>query len=167
VAAGTLHSQVVNGELTVISDAGDAITFSCAGGHVKIDGADPNSGVADCSSILLIDISGGPDANLIDLQAVEGLSFPNLQQAQIDGAEGDDTITGSGLADVIFDHSGDDTIDGAGGSDFYGVFFGAVGTVQISDSGPAGESDTLARTEHPARTRSRSRIRRQRSEARR
>jgi Calx-beta domain/PASTA domain/RTX calcium-binding nonapeptide repeat (4 copies) len=149
-AAATLHSQVAGGTLTVSSDAGDAISITCVSGEVKVDGADPDSGIADCSSITVIDVLGGPVANVVDLHAVDAISFPNMGNSSggaspvtIDAAGGDDTVTGSEWSDYVTDTSGGDTIDGKGGGDSYEVSFGGVGTVHVSDSGAQGDDDNL------------------------
>ena len=153
LAAGTLHSQVAGGILSVVSDAGDAISITCVSGHVKVNDSDPDTGIADCSSITAIDVLGGPGENTIDLHVVDATSFPNVVTpyggcasgaVAIDGAGGDDAITGSDLIDCVSDTSGADTIDGKGGGDVYSVSFGGVATVRVSDSGAAGDSDSLS-----------------------
>ena len=59
-----------------------------------------------------IAVTGGPDANSIDLKAVTGTAFPLLGSVAVDGGGGNDTINGSQLADVLDGGAGNDRIIG-------------------------------------------------------
>ena len=62
-------------------------------------------------------MTGGPLANMIDVSALAASTAPNLTTVTIDGGAGDDTITGTNLADTIDGGAGNDTILGLGGDD--------------------------------------------------
>jgi DUF4097 and DUF4098 domain-containing protein YvlB len=94
-ASAAVTSQVQNGDLTVTSDAGDSIVITDVGGNVKINGADPGNGPAASSTIDTIVVTGGPDANNIDLKGVNGNAFPILTSVSVDGGGGDDLINGT------------------------------------------------------------------------
>ncbi|HEX2125422.1 MAG TPA: calcium-binding protein [Thermoleophilaceae bacterium] len=111
-ASAQVTSQVQNGDLTVTSDAGDAIVLTDVGGNVKINGADPGNGPAASSTIDTILVTGGPDANNIDLKGVTGAAFPALASVSVDGAGGDDLINGTQLADTLEGGDGNDRIIG-------------------------------------------------------
>jgi len=112
-------TSAVNGAgvLTVNSDAADAITITSVGGDVKVNGGNPGGGATtvDSAVITAIDVSGGPGANDINLSGVNGTDFPQLADGTdvtVDGGEGNDTITGSLLADRLEGGNGDDRIIG-------------------------------------------------------
>jgi Ca2+-binding RTX toxin-like protein len=120
VANAQVTSKVENGDLTVSSDAGDPIVITDVGGHVKINDKDPDSGQAPSSTIDTIVVTGGRDANNIDLKGVNGDAFPALKSVSVDGGEGDDLINGTQLADVLEGGDGHDRIigdDNPGGTD--------------------------------------------------
>jgi Ca2+-binding RTX toxin-like protein len=82
-------------------------------------------------------------------------NYTSIQNFQINGFDGNDTISTGAGADVLQGGIGNDTLtagdgndaiaiasgtdsaDGQAGSDEYFVFFGALGTVTIADTGPA------------------------------
>jgi Ca2+-binding RTX toxin-like protein len=111
-ASAAVTSQVANGDLVVTSDAGDAVVITDAGGQVKVNGADPQSGAAASATIDSIAVTGGPDANNIDLKGVNGTAFPLLASVTVEGGGGNDTINGSQLADVLDGGAGNDRIIG-------------------------------------------------------
>ena len=111
-ASATVTSQVTNGDLVVSSDAGDAIVITDVGGSVKINGGDPGNGAAASSTIDSIAVTGGPDANTIDLKGVTAAAFPALASVTVNGAGGNDLINGSQLADTLDGGEGDDRIIG-------------------------------------------------------
>jgi hypothetical protein len=110
-------SAFADGVLTVASDAGDAIAITQAGGNVQVNGADPDSGILAAADVSSIIVTGGPDANAIDLGAVSSTDFTSLSTVSIDGAGGADTIIGSDLDDLIFGGPEADEIDGGRGND--------------------------------------------------
>ena len=111
-ASAAVTSQVANGDLVVTSNAGDAVVITEVGGQVKVNGADPQSGEAASATIDSIAVTGGPDANSIDLKGVTGTAFPLLASVTVDGGGGNDTINGSQLADVLDGGAGNDRIIG-------------------------------------------------------
>jgi Ca2+-binding RTX toxin-like protein len=142
-SAAVMSSVGSTGFMFVSSNADDAIAITCAGGNVKVNGADPGNGVAACSIVRAIQVSGGPGANTIDLSGVTQAAFPNLGTGPVpvqfpvqifDSFGGTDTITGSEFADFISGGSGSDTIAGGGGVD------------QLSFSGSPG-ADTITATD--------------------
>ena len=112
VASATVTATTAGGTvLTVTSDAADAIAITCAGGVVKVNGADPTPG-ADCAGITTIDVTGGPQANVITLVGATIAAFPALTAVDVDGGAGDDTITGSEIDDDLVGGADDDRIIG-------------------------------------------------------
>jgi Ca2+-binding RTX toxin-like protein len=111
-ASAAVNSQVANGDLRVTSDAGDEVVITDVGGKVKVNGADPQSGEAASATIDSIAVTGGPEANNIDLKGVTGTAFPLLSSVTVDGGAGNDTINGSQLADVLDGGLGNDRVIG-------------------------------------------------------
>jgi Ca2+-binding RTX toxin-like protein len=142
------------GFMFVSSNADDAIGITCVGGNVKVNGADPNSGVAACSLIRQIQVNGGPGPNTINLSGVTQTDFPNLMPLPvvIFADAGADSITGSPLRDNISGGSGNDTIDGGGEVDLL-QFSGSSGADTITATDGAGlltagvETDTYTAIE--------------------
>ena len=127
-ASAAVTSQVANGDLVVTSNAGDAVVITDVGGQVKVNDADPQSGPAASATIDSIAVTGGPDANSIDLKGVTGTAFPLLGSVTVDGGDGNDTINGSQLADVLDGGAGNDRIIGDDNQqDTFDVMRGGVG----------------------------------------
>jgi Ca2+-binding RTX toxin-like protein len=131
------------GFMFVSSNAADSIVISCVGGNVKVNDADPNNGVAACSLVRAIQVSGGPGSNTINLSGVTQAAFPNIGTGPVppqfpiqifDSFGGNDTITGSEFPDSIGGGPGSDTIDGGGGVDQL-MFSGSLGadTIEATD----------------------------------
>lgn len=125
VASAAVTSSVAGGTLTVTSDAADAIAITCVANQVKINGADPGTGVANCDAITSIVVNGGPGANNINLAGVTtadpavDTDFPAVTSVTIDGGGDDDAINGSQYPDTIRGGNGHDRIIGdnnAGGT---------------------------------------------------
>jgi Ca2+-binding RTX toxin-like protein len=117
IASAAVTSSVTGGVLSVSSDAGDAITITCVGGNVKVNGADPGSGAAACNALTGINVDGGPGANAIDLTGVTSAAFPNVASVLADGNAGNDTILGSERPDRLIGGDNDDTTEGRAGDD--------------------------------------------------
>jgi Ca2+-binding RTX toxin-like protein len=111
-ANAAVNSQVTNGDLVVTSDAGDPIVITDVGGNVKVNGDNPGNGTFASSTIDSIVVTGGPDANTIDLSGVNNPPFTALASINVDGGGGNDTITGSKLADTLDGGDGGDRIIG-------------------------------------------------------
>jgi Ca2+-binding RTX toxin-like protein len=116
-AWAAVTSSVNGGVLTVSSDAGDAITITCQTGDVKVNGDDPDSGSADCSTITGIIVNGGPGDNAVDLSGVSATDFTTLISTTVSGGDGVDMLTGSNLVDTLDGGSGGDTLVGVKGND--------------------------------------------------
>ena len=118
VASAAVTSSVAGGTLSVTSDADDAIAITCVANQVKINGADPGTGAANCDAITAIAVQGGPGANNINLAGVTtadpavDTDFPAVTSVTIDGGGGDDLINGSQYPDTIHGGNGNDRIIG-------------------------------------------------------
>lgn len=143
----SITSLFFNGDLTIFSDADDTIVVRedpLQAGRVEILTGQPVGGVVtltpdtaigslDANTVQTIFVRGGDGANDIDLGDRLGLGgvdtavFTSLASVTIDGANGDDTLTGTlDFTDVIVGGHGDDvitvgtgsaTIDGGDGDD--------------------------------------------------
>jgi Ca2+-binding RTX toxin-like protein len=109
------------GLLTVNLTFGDDVAVTCVTGKVKLNGANPDTGSANCSAITQIDINGGTLGNTINLSGVttnNGFTGMTGQlPVTVDGGAGDDSIRGSGFADSLLGGIGDDTVVGNFGAD--------------------------------------------------
>ena len=112
VANADVNTSVNAGVLSVTSTAGDAITITSVGGNVKINGDDPDSGVAASSTITAIDVLGDDAPNNINLAGVNGTDFTTLASVDVDGRGGNDLINGSQLADSLEGGNANDRIIG-------------------------------------------------------
>jgi Ca2+-binding RTX toxin-like protein len=116
-AGATVTASVTGTELAAASDASDPITVSCAGGDVKVNGFDPVGGPSACASLTGIGVTGGPGANAVDLSSLTPDDLDAARDILVTGEAGDDTITGSQVAELIEGGEGDDRIVGAPGND--------------------------------------------------
>jgi RTX calcium-binding nonapeptide repeat (4 copies)/PASTA domain len=116
-AGATVTAEYFEGELTVESDAADAISIECVGGAVRVNRAEPEGGPAPCREVEFVEVGGGPGANAVDLDAVAPSVFPALESVAAFGEDGDDTIAGSALDDELHGGSKDDTLRGNAGND--------------------------------------------------
>jgi Ca2+-binding RTX toxin-like protein len=127
---GTANANVVafvdvSGVLRVTSTDGDAMTVTCTGNDVKVNGADPVQGPTRCREVSSISVVGDARANAIDLNGVTATAFVGLATSPrgvvADGGGGDDVIAGSEFADDLAGGDGEDRISGfrnaAGGRD--------------------------------------------------
>ena len=143
----SVTSLFFNGDLTVVSDADDAIVIredpvqagrveilvgNPVGGTINYV-ADTSVGALDADTVQTILVRGGDDGNTIDLGDAQGLGgvdsavYTSLTSVVIEGGNGDDTITGTiNFTDVISGGDGDDvitvgagsaTVDGGDGND--------------------------------------------------
>ena len=151
----SVTSLFFNGDLTVLSDADDAIVIredplqvgrvevlvgTTVGGTLSYV-PDTSIGVLDAVAVETILVGGGDGGNIIDLGDGQGLGgvdtvvWTSLLGVTIEGGNGNDTITGTiNFADVIDAGDGDDvvtvgsagvTVDGGDGND---TLTGGVGT---------------------------------------
>jgi Ca2+-binding RTX toxin-like protein len=140
-ALAAVTSDVTGGVLTVITDAGDSVSVTCVAGDVQVNSADPGSGVATCASVALISVSGDALGNTFDLSGVVGADFTALTHVQVNGADGDDVITGADVKNHLIGGPGADQITGGGADDFISggpgddQIDGAAGTDKLIESG--------------------------------
>ncbi len=115
----TLTSSVTGDVLTLTGNGDDdLIDVGCVADVLNINGADPDTGPASCSALATISADGqaGNDMLALDnVTAVDG--FTGLTSVTLEGGLGDDTMFGSGFADLMNGGDGRDTITGAGGPD--------------------------------------------------
>jgi hypothetical protein len=116
-ASAAVTSEFFVGTLTASSDAADPIAVACAGGDVRVNAGDPDTGPVLCAEVDSVEVSGGPGANTIDLHALAASAFPALVSVSAIGDEGDDTLVGGPLGDEFDGGEGDDTIRGNAGTD--------------------------------------------------
>jgi Ca2+-binding RTX toxin-like protein len=122
LGAPLLHAATstsfVDGRLSVSSDADDALVVDCSAGSVRLNGT-PVPGPVTCASVLRVEASGGPGANLINLSGMLPNDFTSLLETGIVGGAGTDTVIGSFAADEITWNPGDgsDSNDGGAGND--------------------------------------------------
>ena len=117
-------SSVDGGVLTVTNDQNGDVFINCSGGQVKVNGKDPQTGVASCASITTIIVNGGSDADNINLSGVTGVDFSNLSSVTVNGNFGNDVITASGVDDTLIGGPGDDVFVGTQASDSVDSGFG-------------------------------------------
>lgn len=151
-AAAALTITFDQGLLHVKSDGDDAITITCVGNKVKINGGDPPGGPVACDDVEFLMVEGGPGPNVIDLQAVVPAAFVALVGADVFGREGNDSVTGTGVHDSIAGDDGndnllggpgDDVMTGDGGND---ALDGGPGADQLSGSSLFGQIETATNT---------------------
>jgi len=143
-----------SGVLTVASDdASDTIKVTCsATGRVKVNGARPDSGVANCADITSIIVTAGGGHDSIELEHVSPADFTSLSSVSIDAGDGSDSIRGSGVPDTIaggnmndFIRADPDLGDGVnGGSGSDQLTTKAEGDVAFSDISFTGSSGMVA-----------------------
>src|SRR4051794_4106993 len=129
-AVPSVTSVVMDGMLTVSSDAGDAIVITEAGGNVKINGADPNTGAAAASSLTKMIVNGDSLGNFIDVTGVSLTNFPALDTLQVSAGGGNDTVR-MGTAGIAAQTSFD---LGAGTGDYFVITGGSAHDVVRSTS---------------------------------
>jgi Ca2+-binding RTX toxin-like protein len=149
-SANITTNAVAAGKLTVVSDAADPIAITCVAGNVKVNGGNPTTGAAACTTITAIEVTGGPGNNAIDLEAVTAADFTTLASVLVSGGDGSDAIDGSQLADRLVGQRQNDTVAGHGGNDTI-VWNGGEGddindggdgidTIEVNGSPVAGET---------------------------
>ena len=133
----------LNGEIDVVLGPADSVVVQqnpVAPGIVQvlINGIpEPSFPTVSASTITKLLITGGDDANLIDLRGVTSAVFNNAELSieahggngadtllgsdsladSLDGGHGADSIEGNGLNDTLLGDDGDDTINGGAGDD--------------------------------------------------
>ena len=115
-----MTSSVSGSTLSVISDGADAMAVTCSGGEVKVNGANPGTGVTLCATISFVSVEGGPGDNVINVSGV-GAGFSPFVTTGPLGGLGADTITGSPGLDSVYPGPGNDIVHAGGGDDLHGV----------------------------------------------
>lgn len=135
-ASATLTSGFDGVTLTVTSDGADLITLIVDGntGEVLVTGQQVPGG-APAAQIQVINITGGSGDNNIDLNTVDAGGFPALNEVNINGGGGADSIFGSQVADTITDDDGGDIIEDSPGDDRYIINGGGSGATMLSGVG--------------------------------
>ncbi len=137
-AEAAVSSLVENHVLRVFGDtADDSIDITCDAGSAKVNGSDPATGLAACSSLTAMVIRGRDGADTVTLEHVDHTNdFTALSGGEgifLLGGAGDDVLTGSPGRDFIDGKGGFDTIAGGGESDEIRV--GADGATVDGGSG--------------------------------
>ena len=110
--ANAAVTTTVNGtELTVASDAADAIAIGSDGTNVTVNGA-AVAPATPAATLTKITVDGGPGANVISLVGVTKAAFPAVTSVTLNGGGGDDTVTGSEYPDVMNGGDGNDRLIG-------------------------------------------------------
>jgi Ca2+-binding RTX toxin-like protein len=116
MASAEVQSSISAGVLTVTGENDDAIAVTCVANAVQVNGATVPGGA--CDTIASIAVTGGSGANVIDLSGVTDkddavvTDYPAITSVVIDGAAGNDTITGSEHTDTMRGGDGHDRIVG-------------------------------------------------------
>ncbi len=116
-ASAAVTAEFFFGTLTVSSDGADAIAVTCSSGKAKVNGSDPEGDPATCGQVEVIEITGGPGSNAIDLSGVTAAAYTGAESISSFGEDGADTITGSALRDELQGDAGDDTLRGNAAND--------------------------------------------------
>jgi Ca2+-binding RTX toxin-like protein len=116
IASAAVISNVNGDVLDVTGQADDAITLTCDGGWIKVNGNNPTTGQAACAGIKTLTVTGGNLANTINLAGVNG-DYSALTSVTVSGGDGEDTITGSTHADRLIGQRQNDTVSGGPGND--------------------------------------------------
>ena len=104
------------GALTVPTFAGElTLTVDNATQEITVNGTATGLAAASVQSLLVL---GSSDPDSINLEGISAASLPALTSpVRIDSGDGNDTIIGSGTADVVLAGPGDDLVFGLAGND--------------------------------------------------
>ena len=117
---------LIGSELNITLVRDEAVRISSIAGNLVVQTGTsggvltPTANIATTSSsaIQSIVITGGDEANDIDLSGVLAADFTSLTSIVVDAGNGHDTLTGSpDFADSLFGEDGNDSISGSGGND--------------------------------------------------
>ena len=117
---------LIGTELNISLVRDDAVSISTVAGNVVVATGTTggvltptlNLGSVNASAIQSIVITGGDEANDINLNGVLAADFTSLNSIVVDAGNGNDSLTGSpDFADSLFGEDGNDTILGQGGND--------------------------------------------------
>lgn len=117
-ARAGVSSEVVGGVLTVTgSDGNELIRITCSAGDVTVNDRNPGTGRAACAAVtrIVVETFGGSD--IVDLRSVLPEDFPSLEGTRVAGGGGEDTLSGSPVADELSGGNGNDRVSASGGDD--------------------------------------------------
>lgn len=113
----SVSSLIINGELSILSDADDSIvvrTNPIDGTSLQVieNGTESTTlGNVQVADVTSINVRGGAGANFIDLSGVSSAEFTSLTGVSVTGGDADDTILGSvDFNDTIIAGDGNDTV---------------------------------------------------------
>lgn len=128
-ATWTMHTALGIGS----DDASDTIVVSAnSAGKVTVNGVEVLGGSVNASAVAVLIVSGGGGNDTLNLSQVQPSKFTSLGYTLAVGGEGNDTIIGSVLKDIMRGDEGHDTYKFVGS--------GALGDDEIDDTGG---SDTM------------------------
>ena len=118
----TVSALLIGTELNVTAEGSDSVTVRAnAGGFVEVldqNGLLTTMPSVSAAAIQALTITGGDNANVIDVSGVTALQFSLLSSVQVSGGDGDDRITGSpDLVNVLNGQNGADTLLGFAAND--------------------------------------------------
>jgi Ca2+-binding RTX toxin-like protein len=110
IAGATITPTLTGTDLTLQSDADDAITVTCDGSGKVQWNTTPTA--LNCADLTSLAVQGGPGANAINLSGVTATAFTHSPApvVTVHGNGGNDTITGSDFADTLYGDEGNDSI---------------------------------------------------------
>ena len=145
------------GELSIDSDAAadtievsiDAATNEVLVNDLTVD--DTAGGTVTADELESVMIDAGPGNDVVDLSALDPITFPDLVDTEvvITSGDGADVITGSGMDDVIQGDAGNDTINASSMTESVTLFGGHGADKLIGGNnndklrGQGGSLDTL------------------------
>ncbi|MGZ8606545.1 MAG: calcium-binding protein [Actinomycetota bacterium] len=141
-ASADVRAEFALGILTVSGDGdGNDIVVACVNGNVRVNDAPPSGGRVRCRIVRSILVRAGDGADRVDLSGVGRTAFDVLLEVGVFGEAGNDTLTGSSLADRLEGGGGADTLRGGDGPDLLvpsgggGELIGGAGADRATFSG--------------------------------
>lgn len=111
-ARAEVQVQVVGGLLSaVLSDSGK-VEITCVNNLVYVNDLSPDTGAAECDSIIGVAVRGSAKNDVLDLSRLNPSDFPALERVVVNAGAGNDTIYASELSEVLDGSLGDDTYVG-------------------------------------------------------
>ena len=108
----------LTGALNVSIDAADDVLIDSTVGQVKINGADPDSGLLFAEEVVTINVTAvGNFPNVIDLRNVDPAAFGGVTSVTLKGGAGDDVMIAPGIDSLVQGESGNDLLLSASGND--------------------------------------------------
>ncbi|MCI0347498.1 MAG: calcium-binding protein, partial [Chloroflexi bacterium] len=115
--AGSLGGTAGDGAVDTVrvngTNADDTVKVLASGTSATVEGLSAVVKIANLEPTDELVVSGGAGDDTIDATAVPG----GIVKVTLDGGDGDDTLLGSGTADLFLGGAGDDFMDGEDGDD--------------------------------------------------